>query len=438
MLQDKNDKRFSLYIGFLLTVVGAWVITRLLVQFMPEIPYIREIHTLVLFVILMTISGYILFWGISHHINKGIRYAFAHAKMVKRIRTSLLDAGYYYCKQYCNEEEVAVLPKIKVEFGKNLLDGKLYIRNNLHIQKKLEDRNISSALGKYVMEETYTTDDENWFVFEFIDASINNRLIFNSYKEFISYSKKVGNYRLFMDKRSSVPLSSLLLCGSTGSGKTYALYQLTLACLNWEIKPVIYFADPKASSLAVFGNKISPEHTAESVEDIIALLEDFYQKMEERKRQLKDKLEQKLDSDYTAYRIKPLIFCIDEVSSFLAVVNTLEKKTRDKVAMMLRSVVLQGRQIGCFLWIAMQKSDSSDIPTAIRDNLVFKIVLGNAPSTTYQTTFEESADLPKRKFGIGQGLYSYQGLTKKPQIVSFSTLNFDINEAAKEAGTGVM
>ena len=82
--------------------------------------------------------------------------------------------------------------------------------------------------------------------------------------------------------------------------------------------------------------------------------------------------------------------------------------------------------MGFFLWVVMQKSDSADIPTAIRDNLIWKVVLGSATNTTYLTCFEHAADLPKRKFGPGQGLYSYQGLTLKPQITSFPTLKFDI------------
>lgn len=436
MYQDRNSKRFTAYIGFLVVMLGVWAGASLFARLIPGIPYIIEIRTVLLTIVIAMTWGYILFWCISHHINKGIRYAFAHAKMIRHIHNALLDAGYYYSKQYFNNEIVAVLPKIKVKFDKGLLQGKLYIQNNLRIHKKLEDRNISSALGAYVVKEQYATDDENWTVYEFINSKVDNQLVFNTYEELVAYTKNFGSYRLFMDKWNAVPLSSLLLVGSTGSGKTYSLYGLILQCLNWKIKPTLYFADPKASSLLVLGSKISPEHTAENTEDIIALLEEFYLQMEKRKKLIKKKLEQKLDSDYRSFNLSSAIFVIDEFSSFQSIVNTMDKQTRDRVAMLLRSIVLQGRQLGFFLWIVMQKSDANDIPTAIRANLIWKCVLGTATRTTYLTAFEETSDLPQKNFKVGQGLFSYQGLTRQPQIVSFPTLNFDINEAVKELELG--
>lgn len=126
------------------------------------------------------------------------------------------------------------------------------------------------------------------------------------------------------------------------------------------------------------------------------------------------------------------VFIFDEFASFQSVINGMDKKTRDHVAMLLRNIVLQGRQLGYFLWIVMQKSDASDIPTSIRDNLIWKVVLGNATRTTYVTAFEESANLPIRNFSCGKGLYSYQGITRQPQITSFPTLNFDILSSVKQ------
>lgn len=436
MLQEQHSKRVSAYIGLVLVVLGTWVGFTLLARVLPGFPYEREIQWGLLMVNVILAFAGILCWCVSHHINRGIRYAFAHTKMVRNVKTALLDAGYYYQKQYSNEEIVAVLPKVKVEFDKDLLGGKLYIRNNLLIQKKLEDKDISSALGDYICEEQYTTNDKNWFVYEFVNANVDNQLEFNSYNGFVAYTKQFGSYRLCLDKRNVVTVTSTLLSGVTGSGKTYALYSMVLQSLNWKIKPEFYFADPKGSSFAVFGKKVAPQQTAENIEDIIALLKEFCQKMEVRKKQLKKRLEQRLDSDYRAFNLPAMIFVIDEFSSFQSAINTMDKKTRDQVAMYLRSIVLQGRQLGALIWFVAQKADATDIPTAIRDNLIFKCVLGNAPQTTYLTTFEVGANLPKRKFKEGQGLYSYQGLTRQPQIVSFPTLNFDINKAAKDQGKG--
>jgi hypothetical protein len=373
---------------------------------------------------------YLLQWCVSNKIYKGIKYAFSHAKMQRKIRKSLKNAGYYLEENF-RTERVAVLPKIKIEFSKDFQVGTISIENHIKLDKKLEAVDISSALGKYIVTQQYISDDANSYVYEFEDASIDRQLVFNSYQELIAYTHEVGDYKLFMDGKNVVPISSLLLVGSTGSGKSYSTYSLILTMLNWEIKPNLMFADPKNSSLVVLGNHIAPENTAGTVEDIIVLLESFHDQMQERKIEIQERLNDKLDADYRNWSMPANVFIFDEFASFQSVVNTMDKKTRDKVAMLLRNIVLQGRQLGCFLWILMQKSDASDLPTSIRDNLIWKVVLGNATSTTYITTFEKSAELPIRKFKCGQGLYSYQGLTRQPQITSFPTLNFDILESVR-------
>lgn len=373
---------------------------------------------------------YILYVLGSHKIYKGIKYFVRHWKMMNKVRKSLKDAG-YYVETYFRQEKVAVLPKIKISFTKDLTNGKIMISNNIKLDKRLEEVDVSSALGRYIVVEQYISDDFNAYIYEFEDAKMDHRLIFHSYDDFKDYTKMIPDYELFMDEKNVVRLSSLLLVGSTGSGKTYALYTLIFTMLNWKIQPHLYFCDPKNSSLVVLGNALCPDNTAGTVEDIIALLERFHQDMQERKIELQDKLNQRLDSDYRDWEMQANVLIFDEYSSFQSVVAGMDKKTRDHVSMMLRNIVLQGRQLGFFLWIVMQKSDASDIPTSIRDNLIWKIVLGNATRTTYLTAFESSADLPVRNFGCGRGLYSYQGLTRQPKITSFPTLDFDILGAVR-------
>ena len=140
---------------------------------------------------------------------------------------------------------------------------------------------------------------------------------------------------------------------------------------------------------------------------------------------MRGKLSGKLGADFTDFQLSAYIFIFDEFAAFQASIAK-DKKRRDEVEELLRNVILMGRQLGFFTWIAMQKSDSSDIPTAIRDNLPWKICLGNAPATTLMTIFGRSADLPSRHWGKGQGLIYCDGITAAPRPVSFPTLNFDI------------
>lgn len=367
--------------------------------------------------------------------NRGPRYALIHALTLYRLKRALLDVNAKYgVELYSGTEKVVVLPQIKIDLDHDCLCGKIRIRN--HIKYNLENVNLSSALGRYIVETQYLSDDENWWIFEIEDSQTDRRLVFNSYKDFQKYCQTQDDYSLFVDKKLTVPIASLLLVGSTGTGKTYSAYSLVLQFLNWKIKPTLYFADPKNSSLCVMGKKISPERTAGTIDEIIEQLEAFHVEMEKRKAALQEKLEERLDADFRDWQMPAYIFIFDEYAAFQSAVNTLDKRVRDRISRLMRDIVLEGRQLGFFVWILMQKSDSTDIPTAIRDNLIFKVVLGSATNTTYMTAFEHAADLPKRKYGPGQGLYFYQGLTQKPKITSFPTLRFDILAATNEAVNG--
>ena len=177
---------------------------------------------------------------------------------------------------------------------------------------------------------------------------------------------------------------------------------------------------------------MAPDRTADDIDGIIDLLRQFYDCMMARKAEMRDKLNGKLSADFTDFQLPAYIFLMDEYAAFQASISK-DKKRRDEVEELMRNVVLMGRQLGFFAWIAMQKSDSSDIPTAIRDNLPLKICLGNVPTTTLMTIFGHASDLPSRHWGKGQGLIYCDGITAAPRPVSVPTLNFDIFGALSNA-----
>ncbi|WP_281512695.1 FtsK/SpoIIIE domain-containing protein [Mammaliicoccus vitulinus] len=217
-----------------------------------------------------------------------------------------------------------------------------------------------------------------------------------------------------------------MLVGQTGSGKTYALYSLILQMLSKDISYNIFFADPKNSSLAILGQNISAENTATEIDEIIKLLQDFNEKMSLRKQEIKMSLNKKLEGTYADFNYEPYIFIFDEFASFQSVLLTLEKKKRDEVSKLLSQVILQGRQLGFFLWIVMQKSDATLLPTNLRENLPVKFVLGNAEKQTYTTAFGSGIDIPTKNFDLGQGVFTCPVIASTPKICHFSYLNFDI------------
>ena len=373
------------------------------------------------------LAGGAVSWAVAHHLQRGAKYALRHWQLSRSIARALMEAGY----GIPIGEQYYRLPRIKIRFDdKSLTSGIVEVQNHIKSDSSLAAVNLSSALGVYVVDAQYIADDNNYYSYEIADSRIDRQLQFDSYQELCAYAKrhtdKYGPYTLFCDARNEgIKIRSLLLVGITGSGKSYALMGLIGQLLNWPVPPVMYYADPKGSDIAVLGGSLAPERTADDIDGIIDLLRQFYAAMMERKAEMRDKLNGKLGADFSDFRLPAYIFLFDEFAAFQASISR-DKKRRDEVEELMRNVILMGRQLGFYMWIAMQKSDSSDIPTAIRDNLPLKICLGNAPSTTLMTVFGRSADLPSRHWGKGQGLIYCDGITAAPRPVSFPTLNFDI------------
>ena len=367
-------------------------------------------------------------WAVGNQINNGVKYAWKHYKLVLSLRRQLLDAGLYITRKI-GAIEIAVIPAISVKFLPDYASGRIYVKNSIKLHGKLSKTDISAALGRYVVEQIYLKDDGNYYYFDFYDASIDRRLVFKDFKSFQKYSDAIETYELFIDSHTRLPLTHQLIVGQTGSGKSYALHGLLLQMSLKPVKYHLYFADPKASSISLLGEMLSPDNTAEDFDDIVTLLEKFVSKMQERRPELKKRLRKKIDGDYRDFELSPHILIFDEYASFTLQAQTKEKKQRDHISDLISQIVLKGRQSGFFLWVAMQQAGSNNIPTFIRDNLPWKTVLGNAEDQTYVTAFGAGTDIPEREMKIGEGVYTYPAIAEKPKLCAYPTLDFDVLEA---------
>lgn len=375
-------------------------------------------------------------WALRNQINKGLKYMWKHYLFVLSLRRQLLDAGLYITRRI-GASEVAIIPEISVKFLPDYVSGWIYIKNSIKLHGKLSKTDISAAIGRYVVEQIYLSDNSNYYQFDFYDATIDRRLVFDNFHFFNKYSNAMDEYELFIDTRTRLPLTHHLIVGQTGSGKTYALHGLLMQMLLKPIEYHLYFADPKASSIALLGEKISPANTADNFDDIIALLDNFVAEMGKRQQEIKERLKDKIDGDYTDFDLSPHILIFDEYAAFSLQLQAKEKKQRDHVNDLISQVVLKGRQSGFFIWIVMQQAGSNNIPTFLRDNLPWKTVLGNAEDQTYITAFGAGVDIPERKMKIGEGVYTYPAIADKPKLCAFPTLNFDILDAL-DWGAGVL
>lgn len=370
------------------------------------------------------------------------------------MENSLIQALYddgYYVERNVLFKKCAVIPRLDITISSKFDNGVIKIENCIKLDKRLEELPISSALpDEYILSSSYISDDCNYYIYEFELYHVE-QMSFHSSKDFFEYSRKnTGDYELFLDSRYKVSIFHALIVGQTGSGKSYCLYNFVLQLLSKKCDVDLYIADPKFSGLYVLGRAINPEKVASSVEEIIALLRQFEKKMLERKKAFADCLVKKLDSDYRAFGFSPICLIIDEYSSFKASLARYDKKTRDSVDEIIGNTIREGRQLGCFCFIAQQQTNANNLSTELKENLPFKLILGMAERQTYITALGVYPDVAKRKIECGQGLLVYPQIStpEMPAVTSIARLDFDILKSVeyleeykndgKEGQAGVM
>jgi len=437
--KQRNKLLYSLVVCALILISGSLILAyhALLLYDLEDsfiTPLVQQGYLILLTSAICLILIAVLSWSFKHRMfQNGWRYAFHHSQLIAKIRRALLEGGFFIREK---NGYLVRLPKITLNFSDELAKGTLTIQNHIKLEKPLDSVNISSALDDFVVDQFYLDDQENNFIYDIFDTKKQKQLIFQSADEFISYSQeRCSNYELFIDEASRIGLHHLLLCGATGSGKTYFLYSYILQALSKPIKYNLYFADPKASSLAVLGHKISEENTARDVEGIITLLKRCHSEMEQRKAVIEEKLNEKLDATYETFNLSPTIFICDEWASAQAYISTMPKKDRDEVSAILKAIVMQGRQLGFFILLVTQQSNATTLSTDIRDNLICKICVGQNDKSTLETCFGASgaSNVRKRRYSVGQGVFCYSGLTHqdKPKLLHVPKLDFDILDAVK-------
>lgn len=169
---------------------------------------------------------------LENKIYKGFRYFWNYWRIKNKLELQMIDANFGIDRGYYVE-----LPKIFLSFNDDISCAVLKISNSLKHENKLDNVVMSSALGKFIVETHYLSDDENFYVYELVDGSVSFKLTFDDFDQFLEYNRKIPPYQIFLDNRTKVNICHTLLVGQTGSGKSYALYNIILQMLN---KPVKY------------------------------------------------------------------------------------------------------------------------------------------------------------------------------------------------------
>ena len=363
---------------------------------------------------------------IHYKFYKGIRYGIRFLTIDTVLEQQLINAGIYDL----SKAGYAILPKRKIILSDDLTEVNVKINSSLEYADRLSKLDISPGIGSYVQESAPAlSTTKNEFIFSLFDINQLTQLRFNSYEEFKAAAEKVGDYKLMLDNRFTIPYQHILIVGHTGTGKTYAIINLLLQMVNKPTKVHLYVLDPKASSTYSFAKLIKADRSEYDFDKIVEALKEVDELLERRKKRSLDMLyEHGITADYRDMHLEPYYLIFDEFAAFKGALQTKPKAMRDEVDHYMQDIILLGRQLGFFMIIAMQKSDATTLPTALRDSMTTKIVLGNAEETTYVTAFGTGVTIPKHHYRIGEGVCTISGITDSPVLIRVPTLNFDLNE----------
>lgn len=384
-----------------------------------QLPHIES--NIFLFPVGLVVVGLFVSWSIRNKLWFGLFFSVHYYLMIKRIRRHVKDARFEDEREFDNR--LVKLPIIKIEFDDNRArkSGKVFIQNSIKFDKKLEDMRIDAALEGYVSERQYLSKDRNWYIYEFYAVDSQKQLEIKSASDLIEWSnKKTDDYSLRLDERATVPFHHMGLVGQTGSGKSFFIQILVEQVLSKKVSHELFVIDPKCTDVYQMAKRtVGDERTADKT-NAIELINQFHERMKKRQDELQDYFISNRNKTYRDAGLPALILLIDEFGALKESWKTLAKKERDEVDSILSDVAFMGRQLGCILWVATQQMNAQTMPTAIREQLVLKIALGDSDEQTYRTLFSSGVDIPPVQFTAGQGIYSYPGLASvdKPRMLA--------------------
>lgn len=380
-----------------------------------------------LYAAMLIIALLALGWSIRNKIWYGLRYAVSHYLMIKQLRKQILAAGYDENKT--NENMGITLPVIQIHFDdkKNRLTGKIKIKNSVKLDKLLEKIRLDGALPNHLIDRQYLSNDRNWYIFEFYDTKVLEQPELKTEETYLDWSNEITNdYSLRLDERTIIPIHMMGIAGVTGSGKSMAIQSFCVQIISKVVNHELFIIDPKMSDLFYFAKSRLPSYQVASKDGAILLIKEFERRMLQRQKELDSFFLKNKNQDYTKANLPALILLIDEFGALHESWKTLPKKDRDEIDAILANVVFMGRQLGCFLWISTQQMNAQTVSTAIRDQLVTKLVLGNSDEQTYRTLFASGVQIPQVDFKPGQGVLSSPDVAtvEHPRLLNFPYCSF--------------
>ena len=201
--------------------------------------------------------------------------------------------------------------------------------------------------------------------------------------------RKVSNTMtpLYVDLKSNC---HWLICGPSGSGKSYLLKYLFNSLLEYQSLIEIFCLDFKRSGDYEF---MDDAHLSSGV-DCVEMLDRIYQRYTE--------IKEKNLSDI-------VLCCFDEYAAFATWISAYDKKQGKKATDQMAEMLMMGRRLnkaggGAYIMTVLQRPDATYFGSA-RDNYMVKVVMKDVTRSIRTMLEIDEDDIPKEHIAeTGRGI----------------------------------
>lgn len=190
--------------------------------------------------------------------------------------------------------------------------------------------------------------------------------------------------------------SHILLCGMSGSGKSYLENQIMSKVALAEPDGEVFFGDYKQDDAFAYLRGCPRYYGYKNTLQALDIVH--------------GRLLARQSEDNTSRR-NPVTLVWDEyMAQLLALINE-DKKAAAVIMGKVSEILMLGRSLSIRLVISCQRPDALAFPAGSRTNVGVFAVLGTAPSSTYEMTgiSDFMDEFKGRRFGRGEGVALFQG-----------------------------
>lgn len=399
-------------------------------QFLPGTKATLNLWTLwglIIILGLLVITLILIFVDGGIFANKSIVKSYKNYKFKNRIDVAFIYAEMYKTVKTLEEQEITIAktPKIWI-----IDDETIHIENMTGLSDKLETfkSHLTATLKGSFIVDTFQLDKEaNYYEVRLLNMNEENRYLIEKNEEYLKIIKSTEPYELPLMKNLVVNLSKtphMLVAGATGQGKSYLLYHILF---NFILKDCDVYLIDRKKVLTKLKNIVGLENVADDPPEdedssIFKVMKKVEQIMDERERFLNENYGEDFDVSFTDEGWKPLILCIDELGALSSEMSTKKSKEFYDI---LANIIQKGRATGVNVIISLQQPNAKIVPTLLRDNLLFKTILGDTDETTRGLVFS-NGDLSDIKFKPGEGYFTLAGKHNKPSVLFVPTFKIPL------------